>query len=926
MALPIRPGVYKQEFDNSITMAVGGIGGIGVPARFEKGEIGVAVQVQDRESLERLFGKPIPNYNTEDYAYIDNIFYYTSNLVLSRVEDTEHKYTKGVYTSPCENAQALIYNDGNSTSCNNVFNVTAITKDLDSTDRRGDWNKFVDSFYLNENPNSIDYSIMIKNSTEDFEEKYTNEVNAKTRKIYSAIIDLIDNLNAPVDSSNENLYKLTQNISQINNGTIIVQKNGNSRAVAKVVRRAKFSELNDSNLYGNHWIDGARIFRIKLIKAQDVSTDMEAYYGADTMLFDASRAYEEIGVLDIVDGTLDLIYNKFTTTLSNDDLLVALTNSDISNADGVDEADRIANAIFDLVEDNSNGTTFAGTGLGVLQSDGTIDFNTIDGASNVFKVAAVGSGSIIVDDSNNELIDDNGDTLVDDAGSNVNLKFQISFVNLYEESPIQPDVSVDFICYSNFEKFEGIDLTNLTLENSEEFCRVIAKTPGKWANTKNIEVMVCPMNEVDGYSMYDEYAAQYFNFSPNTDENGKYTKDQIAVVVFVDGSALEKYIVSVNPEAKTPDGLSNYWNDVINNSSQYIYFAINPTFVNTDANLIYTNKLSEYIPRIVPVHGGNSSTKISPLLTSNAVNYSVQSNSVDAVKEALKAFANRDSVELEYLCDGAFAGSSLIKDALVDLAVNTRCGDCVVVVGCAAGDFQGVHYANEGYDVLKKKYLTWANNSADNQYVAFYANTKQVYDSVNDQYVWISCSSDGVGANSKVDSLYERWYAVAGTRRGVLTNTIKLGWYPDDASREKMTKDRLNPVIYQRGEGNMIYDTMSLCGLNSDLSEFYNRKTLNYLQVNTEKYMRNVLFEFNDATTRSQIVEALTPFYRSVYNRRGLSEYQIQCDERINTPAVVAQGICYVDVIIKMVRCIKRLVVRYRVTAQTASLQSVSEE
>ena len=900
MAIPIRPGVYKQDFDNSITMSVGGLGGIGVPARFEKGEIGVATEVSDRETLERLFGKSIKEFNDEDYAYIDNMFYYTGNIVVSRVEDTEFNYSKGNYTIPCENAQGIIYSNGGSAYCNNMFNINAIMKSLSTTgsDRANEWKEYEESLDINESkPSTPDFSIMIKNSNEDFEEIYTNSVEAKSRLLHSGIL-------TPKDNS--------FNSNPINDGSLMIANfDTDEPIVCKVFNRRKVAHILSD--YPDKWEHGSIVYRVNRTVNDNYQYPLIAN---DALIPSSSAGVIKIGYCHEDGETKRIVFDKFDTTfkLSNDyNCYIALTPEQLAEGEGVDENDKAFDAIIKLFS-TSNDSDSDNSAKYVL---GKFENNTIDNTSEFIFIPK--------------------EAEVSDGEDNYKFEVMFDYVFLNKENEKSlDDVNVKFVCYNTYTILSD-NLTFKTVTNdtdekpATEFCRVVARTTGKWADNKNIQVMVCPMANIDGYSMFDEFAAQYFNFNPNLNDDSaeghKYATDQIAVVVFVDGSALEKYIVSVNPNAKTADGLSNYWNDVINNSSQYIYFAINSDFVDSDAHTVKLDMLDDtYSPEIVNVMGGNSSYLLKPIVPSDNVAYSVNSNSVQAVKTALKAFADRDSVQLEYLCDGAFAGNAQVKDALVDLAVNTRCGDCVVVVGPRAGEFQGVRYSEDGYKRLKD-YIPWVNNSAENQYVAFYANTKQVYDSQNDSLVWISCSSDAVGLNARVDRLQERWYAVAGTRRGILTNTIKLGWYPNDNARESMTKDRLNPIIYDRGNGNMIYDTMSLCGLNSDLSEFYNRKTLNYLQVNTENYMKNVLFEINDQTTRSQIVEAITPFYRSVYNRRGLAAPAlIQADEKNNPPSVVTQGLLYVDIMIQFNRAIKRVVCRYRVTPQGATMTSVSEE
>ena len=947
MGLPIRPGVYKHEFDNSLTMTVGGLGGIGVCGRFEKGEIGVAVDVPDRETLERQFGKSISGYNQEDWMYVDNIFYYTGNIIISRVEETEWKYKRGFFTVPCENAQALIYNkDKIAFNCGNSFNITALSKD-DKV--RADWSGmegWEGEFHLvgdDAEPNVFDYSFLVKNHNDDFEEMYKNGIAKKSRIPYRATIDLWDDMDDIPDpeSTDMNKYNLTENINNLRDGSLMICCNSerNQRVAAKIMGKQKFVELTSLvSGYEYYWNltsegDEVRVFSIKLRELTDNETlfdyqQLKESLGSDekVMVYDTIAGYKEIGYyIEDGDGNGGLYLNNNAYVFKEDEIIVPLKTSDINNAEGPDEISKIEDCLVQnscdkyYVENNKGVTYYEISFEGGANIDSKLAFNFIylaEDKENPYDVVNGGEGE---DPTNVILSESNPLNVV-----------------LSETNPIQVVLTetapagsiVDFVCYGTYITFNDIKLETVEeVKDSSEFCRVIAKTPGKWADTKDIEVMVCPMNYIDGDSLFDVFASDYFAFRPNTNDTGKYAADQIAVVVFVDGSAIEKYICSVNPEAKDADGLSIYWNDMINRSSQYIYFAINPSYVDKDANVVKLGMLTDYIPSIIKLSGGNSSMKISPTIASNNVKYAVDKNSVAAFKEALKSFSNRENVSLEYLCDGAFAGNAQIKDALKDMAINTRNGDSVVVVGCAANDFQGVHYANEGYSRIEEKYTSWVDNSAENQYVAFYANSKQVYDSYNDSLVWISCSSDAVGLNSRVDRLQERWYAVAGTRRGVLTNTIKLGWYPDDTSREKMTKDRFNPIIYERGDGNMIYDTMSMCSLNSDLSEFYNRKTLNYLSTQTESYLKNMLFEINDQQTRDQIVASLTPFYRSVYNRRGLAEPAlIQCDGRNNPASVVAQNLCYVDIIIKLTRCIKRLVARYRITAQTASLEFVSEE
>lgn len=933
MAIPIRPGVYKQEFDNSITMTVGGAGGIGIPARFEKGEIGVAQQIDDRETLERIYGKPNKDYNVEDYAYIDNLLYYTGNIVVSRVEDTESSYNKSTSscTLSCENAQAAIFENGYSTGIDNKFNLTSIVKAINNkyssgADRKKVWEAFLEDFLGGkETPilDNINPAILMLNNKSDFDEKYINSFDSKTRTMKFASVEVPDE-----DDSSKSAMRNALMYDLKDRAVIVKFKEGDDvngiMAVSKVTNLSNIISFESSDqLNENYWEERADVYLINknIISTREAAnalpeSDIDDSIGdvdetAQNIFIKSTENIKEnikrVGYISTHDESVVNIIVEKLSAINKDDILVAFREEDLINYGGTNIEDKVREKIN---EDN----TVSPAPFGKLDED-----------DNIYFEEGVPVTIVVVDE--------------------LKKSKSMGYIDLDEEHELLESQTAEgctIIC-PNFTVIEDVTVESAKIEEEDkenskrEFCRVVAKTPGKWAEQEKIEVLVAPMSRCGegGSYAYDEFLSQYFEYGPDTDEDGNYKADQIAVVVLVgDGSAMEKYICSVDKEAKDANGLSKYYEDCINKVSQYIYIGINKKFIDEDKKEIKVNELSEtgtyFLPYTVALIGGNSSTKIDPLKSTNNVNYSIQQNdsALYAITQALKAFEDRSSVAIEYLCDGAFAGLARVKDALINLAVNVRCGDCVVVTGPKASTFRGVQYPNDGYNKLVDGgYVEWVNNSAENQYIAFYANTKMVYESGTDSYVWISCSSDAVGLNSRVDKLFERWYAVAGTRRGVLSNVIKLGWYPNGTTREYMTRDRMNPIIYERSDGHMIYDTMSLCSLNSDLSEFYNRKTLNYLQVNTENYLKKILFEINDETTRSDIVNSLTPFYRSVYMRRGLAEPAlIQCDDKNNPASVRAQGICYVDIIIKMTRCIKRLVARYRVTAQTASLQFVSEE
>ena len=381
MALPIRPGVYKQEFDNSITMTVGGLGGIGVCGRFEKGEIGVAVDVPDRETLERQFGKSIAGYNQEDWMYVDNIFYYTGNIVISRVEETEWKYKRGFFTVPCENAQTLIYNrDKIAFNCGNSFNLTALSK---GTNVAEDWSNWERSYNIVGNeptPDVFDYSFLVKNHNDDIEEIYKNGIAKKYRNVYKATVDLWDDMSDLPETSDQtdiNKYNLTENISSLKDGSLIVcSKAEGTPLVAKMIGKQKTGGLALGSDSENYWTadknDEVRVFAINLRKlnAADSDSDYRQLYEtesaqsggieeSDVRVYDEASGFKEIGYY--VEDQLYL--NNFSYTFKSNDIIVPLKTSDI-NATGSKGADEVSK-IEELLIDNSCESLYTTENAGV---------------------------------------------------------------------------------------------------------------------------------------------------------------------------------------------------------------------------------------------------------------------------------------------------------------------------------------------------------------------------------------------------------------------------------------------------------------------------------------------------------------------------------------------------------------------------------
>jgi phage tail sheath protein FI len=89
------------------------------------------------------------------------------------------------------------------------------------------------------------------------------------------------------------------------------------------------------------------------------------------------------------------------------------------------------------------------------------------------------------------------------------------------------------------------------------------------------------------------------------------------------------------------------------------------------------------------------------------------------------------------------------------------------------------------------------------------------------------------------------------------------------------------------------------------------------------EYLEDKVFEFNDATTRSQIAAAVDQFLRDIQVRRGLYDYNVIVDESNNTSQVIDNNEMYVDVYLKPTKVAEFITGRVIVTSTGSNFSEI---
>jgi len=114
----------------------------------------------------------------------------------------------------------------------------------------------------------------------------------------------------------------------------------------------------------------------------------------------------------------------------------------------------------------------------------------------------------------------------------------------------------------------------------------------------------------------------------------------------------------------------------------------------------------------------------------------------------------------------------------------------------------------------------------------------------------------------------------------------------------------VNPVVTFPGQGTILYGDKTLLSKPSAFDRINVRRLFIVLEKAIASASRSTLFEFNDAFTRSQFKNLLTPFLRDIQGRRGITDFLVVCDETNNTGEVIDRNEFVGDIYIKPARSI----------------------
>ena len=392
-------------------------------------------------------------------------------------------------------------------------------------------------------------------------------------------------------------------------------------------------------------------------------------------------------------------------------------------------------------------------------------------------------------------------------------------------------------------------------------------------------------------------------------DHGATTDEMHVVVADEDGefeglvdNAVEKYAyVSKASDGRSPNGDNNYYKNVLNRQSQYVWWLSHVgTTTNWGSPALGLTFGSKSLPYTQSLQGGNDDN---------------ENVTVGQQETGWDLFIDADSTDVSLLISGP-ATPATLGTYIVDQIAAVRKDAVAFLSPLKASVVNNIGSENASV-------TTDRNNLPSSSYAVMDSGWKYLYDKYNDVYRWVPLNGDVAGLAARTDQTNAAWFSPAGFTRGHIKNVVKLAWTPKQTDRDDLYKIGVNSVVNFPGQGVLLYGDKTLLNRPSAFDRINVRRLFIAMEKTISQYAKDNLFEFNDEHTRASFRAVVEPFLRTIQARRGITDFLVVCDASNNTADVVDRNEFVGHIFVKPNRSINYIQLNFVAVRSGVSFQEV---
>ena len=405
------------------------------------------------------------------------------------------------------------------------------------------------------------------------------------------------------------------------------------------------------------------------------------------------------------------------------------------------------------------------------------------------------------------------------------------------------------------------------------------------------------------------------------------------------GTILEKHVaLSKAKDAEYSVGSTAYWRKYLYNTSTNVFGGSQP------AGVVATGYGSGFTPAADIawdqdaegiIFGGSGSNTYT---LAGGVNYQGGTSltatgaltaTLGEISTGYELFENTENFEIDFILMGSGSGTRSTVQAkankLIQVAEARK--DAIAFISPNRGTFindgtVGTVTVNSDSQITNEV-VNFYSPITSTTYAVFDSGYKYMYDRFSDTFRYVPLNGDIAGTCARNDLTQFPWFSPAGNARGAILNAVKLAYNPSKSQRDVLYSNRINPVIFQPGDGIILFGDKTGFGKSSAFDRINVRRLFIYLEDAISAAARDQLFEFNDEITRTNFVNIVEPFLRDTQAKRGIFDYVVICDETNNTASVIDNNEFVADIFIKPARSINFIGLTFVATRTGVSFEEV---
>lgn len=413
--------------------------------------------------------------------------------------------------------------------------------------------------------------------------------------------------------------------------------------------------------------------------------------------------------------------------------------------------------------------------------------------------------------------------------------------------------------------------------------------------------------QVSGPYKYDWAYATQFDSVPGTSSYASLANsinDELHVIVIdedglftgIAGTVLEKFAyVSKASDARKFDGTNNFYRDVINANSKYIWWMRHTTV------LAATGSAWGFVAA-----GLTFKSLAGAQTTSLAGGVDDYSDTGVKDQDAWLLYLDDSQYDISLLPVGK--ATAITAKSVIEKIAEVR-KDCMVFISPQDNSTAAVI---TGFgSAATASIATYRAAVTSSSYAVMDSGYKYQYDRYNDLYRWVPLNGDIAGLTARTEYTNDAWWSPAGFNRGQIKNVVKLAVNPTKTDRDVLYQAGVNPVVAFPGQGVVLYGDKTLLAKPSAFDRINVRRLFIVLEKAIGRASKYQLFEFNDTFTRAQFKNMVEPFLRDVQGRRGITDFVVKCDTSNNTGEVIDRNEFVGDIYIKPARSISYITLNF---------------